>query len=413
MIDKLIKLSQEECRKTLEARLNEKAPGKIQLLTGPRQVGKTDTLLKLAKKFHETAIYTAADSPESALPGYWERLWQSAFEMEKAKGVAILLIDEVQHLPDWSIRLKGEWDKVLREGLKIYLVASGSSSLHLGRGSKESLAGRIERLTITHWSAAMLKKAFKLPKNEAIIRIVTRGSYPGSMVFYNDLQRWSAYIRDAIIDPAISHDIFSLTEVRRPALLKQVFALSAASPAQIVSLNKLQGQLQDKGALDTISHYLSLLEDSFLIAALDKHTAKPIRSRSAPPKLVVLNNALLAVMDQRGIPNKKNDPERFGNWVENAVLAFCWNSGQQVSYWRDDTYEVDGVIDGPWGSFAIEVKTSSFIERDLIGLLEFTRQYPKYAPLVVCDEKDVPRAKKMNLKAVSWQNFLYSGPPKS
>jgi len=126
--------------------------------------------------------------------------------------------------------------------------------------------------------------------------------------------------------------------------------------------------------------------------------------------LIVLSNALLAVMDPRGIPNKLIEPDRFGCWVENAILAHCWNSGQQVSYWREDSYEVDGVIDGSWGSYAIEVKTGSFIERDLIGLFEFTRKNPKYRPLIICDEKDVAKARKLTIEALSWPNFLLSGP---
>jgi predicted AAA+ superfamily ATPase len=75
-------------------------------------------------------------------------------------------------------------------------------------------------------------------------------------------------VRDAILEPAIGRDILALAAVRRPALLRQVFGVAASSPAQIVSLQKIQGQLQDAGALETLSHYLGLLEEAFLVAAL-------------------------------------------------------------------------------------------------------------------------------------------------
>lgn len=109
---------------------------------------------------------------------------------------------------------------------------------------------------------------------------------------------------------------------------------------------RIQGQLQDPGALETVAHYLALLEEAFLVAPLGKHSAQPARRRAAPPKLVTLNNALLAVVDPRGIPERATDPARFGAWVENACLAHAWNAGQRVSYWREEPLDVDAVLEG-------------------------------------------------------------------
>jgi len=74
MLDKDFLLSYEECKKTLMKRLSEKAPGRIQLLVGPRQVGKTTLLLELEKKFKKAAFYVALDSPEASMPDFWEKL---------------------------------------------------------------------------------------------------------------------------------------------------------------------------------------------------------------------------------------------------------------------------------------------------------------------------------------------------
>ena len=63
--------------------------------------------------------------------------------------------------------------------------------------------------------------------------------------------------------------------------------------------------------------------------------ANAARRLAAPPKLVTLNNALVAVMNPRGIAYPLTDPARFGAWVENAGLAHAWNAGQRVSYWRE------------------------------------------------------------------------------
>jgi predicted AAA+ superfamily ATPase len=180
-----------------------------------------------------------------------------------------------------------------------------------------------------------------------------------------------------------------------------------------MSLQRIQGQLQDSGALETIAHYLTLLEEAFLVAPLAKYSTRAARQRAAPPKLIPLNNALLAVTDPRGIPDRERDAERWGVWVENACLAFAWNAGQRVSYWREEPLEVDGVFEGSWGAWAVEVKTGRFSVSQLQGLGEFVRRYPKFRPLVVCDDAARAVAERAGFDAVSWTDFLLRGPPRS
>lgn len=405
------RLSFRECRDLLVARLAEAAPGRIQVLAGPRQVGKTTLLLELARRFGPRAIYAAADGPEAVLPGFWERQWERV-EQAAGAGTAVLLLDEAHLLPDWSRRLKGEWDRLRRRKLPVHIVATGSSALRLSSGSRESLAGRFERVTLTHWSASSLAEEFHISGVEAVTQLVTHGTYPGAFGLRDDAARWSAYVRDAIVEPAIGRDIVALSAIRRPALLRQVFAVCASSPAQIVSLQKIQGQLQDAGALETIAHYLALLEEAFLIAPLAKHSPSPSRRRASPPKLVALSNALLAVADPRGVPDEEREPARFGAWVENACLAHAWNAGQQVRYWREEPLEVDGVLDGTWGSWAVEVKTGPVELRDLRGIAEFARRHRGYAPLVLCDAEQRSAVERLGVEAQAWTDFLLTGPPR-
>ncbi len=399
------------CRDTLVARLAEPAPGRIQLLAGPRQVGKTTLLCDVAERFGAQALYAAADAPEAALPGFWERLVARAEETADNHGRAIVLLDEAHLLHDWAARLKGVWDGLRHRKTRVQIVATGSSALHLAAGSRESLAGRFERLTLAHWSARSVAEAFGLKDAQAAALVVRMGSYPGAFALRRDVRRWSAYVRDAIVEPAIGRDLLALAEVRRPALLRQVFAVAASSPAQIVSLQKLQGALQDSGALETLAHYLALLEEAFLVAALPKLSTQGTRRRAAPPKLVTLNNALLAVVDPRGIVDEEADPARFGSWVENACLAHAWCSGQRVSYWREEPLEVDAVTEGSWGQWAIEVKTGAFRPSELTGLLELVRRHPKLRPLVVCSSPGLAVAERAGVEAVTWQQFLLDGPP--
>lgn len=400
-----------EARDVLARRLAEPAPGRIQLLAGPRQVGKTTLLLEIAERHGKAAIYVAADGPEAALPGLWERLWLRAEETAASEGRALVLLDEAHLLHDWAGHLKGEWDRLRRRKLPVHVVATGSSALKLAAGSRESLAGRFERITLTHWPASSLSDVFGVPPLEACELLVKMGSYPGAFDLRRDVKRWAAYVRDAILEPAVGRDILALAAVRKPALLRQVFGIAASSPTQIMSLQKIQGQLQDPGALETIAHYLALLEEAFLVAPLAKYATRPARRRAAPPKLVPLNNALVAVMDPRGIPDRASDPKRWGVWVENACLAYAWNAGQRVSYWREEPLEIDGVLEGSWGSWALEVKTGRISISDLRGLGEFVRRNPKFRPLVVCDDEARPAVERAGFEVTPWAEFLLRGPP--
>ena len=398
------------CRKVLLDRLKEAAPGRIQLLTGPRQVGKTTLLLEIAAELGDRAVYAAGDEPDAALPGFWERQWAQVEERAK-HGPAVVLLDEVHQLSDWAARLKGQWDRARRRHIPIHVVATGSSALRVATGSRESLAGRFERLTLSHWPAASLAETFHRLPREAAHDLIRFGSYPGAVQYQKDFVRWRAYVRDAIIEPAIGRDVLALGAVRRPALLRQVFAVAVGSPAQIMSLQKLQGQLQDSGALETVAHYLGLLQDAYLIAPLEKFSTQVHRRRSAPPKLVVLNNALLSATHPNGAPDSAREPERFGFWVENACLAFAVNQGQQVSYWREEPQEIDAVFDGSWGKWAVEVKTGRFDAQALRGLLEFCRRHPAFKPLVITAPGDEQSARRHGIESVSWEDFLIAGPP--
>lgn len=411
MSDTEFRLGYASCREHLRQRLAEPPPARIQLLTGPRQVGKTTLLLELARELGETAVYAAGDAPEAALSGAWEALWRRAEETAGTWGRAALLLDEVQYLPNWAARLKPEWDRVRRRGTALHVVATGSSALKLGRGSRERLAGRFERLILTHWTARDLGGAFGLDRDEAIRTLVTQGSYPGAVPLRPDRARWRAYVRDAIVEPAVGRDLLALGTVRKPGLLRQVFAACATMPAQVVSLQKLRGALEDAGALETVAYYLTLLEEAYLVAGLEKYSPRRVRRRRAPPKITVLSNAISAVLDPRGAPDPEREPERYGTWVENACLAHAWNAGQRVTYWREEPLDVDAILEGSWGRWAVEVKTGAFSARHLAGLLEFARRYPTFRPLVLCDQRWTDTARAAGLLALPWDEFLWTGPP--
>lgn len=411
MNDNSFRLGYDECRAALLERLAEPAPARIQLLGGPRQVGKTTLLLEVAEKLGDVAIYAAGDAPEAMLPGFFERLWIRAEQTASTAGRAVVLLDEAHLVRDWAKRLKSACDSLRRRRIPVHVVATGSSALRLASGSKESLAGRFERLTLGHWPASELARAFRIAPDAAAEIVVCEGAYPGAFPLRADRARFTAYVRDAIVEPALGRDLLALAPIRRPALLRQLFALAATFPAQVVSLQKLRGALEDRGALETIAQYLSLLEEAFLVVALPKYAARELRRRAAPPKLVVLSNALLVAADPAGSPERSTDPARYGRWVENACLAHAWNMGQRVSYWREEPLEVDGVIEGSWGAWVVEVKTGGFGAQDLRGLLEFARRHPRFTPIVLTDGPGRIVAERAGVASLLWQEFLCSRGP--
>lgn len=392
----------------LGSRLKEPAPGKIQLLAGPRQVGKTTLLQELAARWRGRAIYASADAPEAKLPGWAEVVWRRAVDLASS-GPAVLLLDEVHFLPEWSSWLKARHDEAVRKKIRLHTVATGSSALNLGAGSRETMAGRFEKLSLHHWGGGALVDLLGVKRAEAPRRIVTCGGYPGARPFWKDETRLRSYLREAIVEPAIGRDLLQLEPVRKPALLRQIFALAMAHPAQILSLDKIAGSLAEAGALETIAHYLHLLREAYLVAPLPKWSGDEIRRRKAPPKLLALNNGLLLGGSSQAAPGPQTDPGRWGRWVENACLAHAWNAGQEVYYWRAEPWEVDGVLQGDWGRWIVEVKTGRYTVADLKGLAVATTKFPDFSPVVICDPGEESVAESAGFRAVAWPEYLLKG----
>jgi len=350
----------------LKARIEEKAP-LIQVIIGPRQVGKT-TALKTA--LPKQAKYFTADYPAPLSYEIIEKWWEEA----KQSDSKILAIDEVQKIPGWSEVIKKLWDS----NKNIKVILTGSSSVFVEKGLRESLAGRFELIRAEHWNYIEAQKIF----NMALDDFIEFGCYPGSMSLVADKNRWGNFIRDSIIEPAIGRDLLQLNPVKSPSLLRQVFLLATSLPAQVVSLNKFQGQLTESGTLPTIQTYLQLLSSSFLVSGIEKFSESKFRSRKSTQKIVVHDNALLRAFVQP--ITKSIDAEMKGRYFENIVGARFLEAGWDVFYWKDRNLEVDYVVNGPNGErWAIEVKSSKTNINELKGLFEFCKINNAYEPCLL------------------------------
>lgn len=363
----IVMIIKRDFQHTLEKRLHEDRP-RIQVIVGPRQVGKT-TAIKSA--LSGKGLYQTADSPTPLGFDVILEWWNQAYQLPEK----ILVIDEVQKINGWAEVIKKLWDS---DEKKIKLILSGSAALSIEKNLRESLAGRFELIKATHWNFNEFQKVFK----KDLKTYIEYGCYPGAMEYIDHKERWAEYIRDSIVEPAIGRDILQVHPIENPALLRHVFALTLQLPSQIISLNKMQGQLQDKGAIATIQHYLNLLNAAYLVTGLQKYSASGFRQKSSSPKVIVHNNALLRAFE-RPLEKRLSDSE-FGLYFENSVGARLIESGCQVFYWKEKNLEVDFVVETTKGEkLAIEVKSGKISLSDLKPLFSFCKTHKEFQPCLV------------------------------
>jgi len=266
-------------------------------------------------------------------------------------------MDEIQKVPGWSGIVKGLWDADTAGGTQVKVVLLGSSPLLVQQGLNESLAGRFELIRVTHWSLDEMRDAFGFSPEKYIYF----GGYPGSASIAGDEARWKLYIRDSLVDTSISRDILMMKRVDKPSLLKRLFEIGCIYSGQILSFNKIIGQLHDAGNTTTLSHYLELLGGAGLLTGLQKYSTGELSVRSSSPKFQVLNNALLSSQMNLDFEGARNSPDIWGRFVESAIGAHLVNasvgSGISVHYWRENNREVDFVLKKGDEAAAIEVKS--------------------------------------------------------
>lgn len=354
----------------------------IQVVMGPRQTGKT-TAIKQAVKASGLENRIASADSAMTLTGDWIELeWRQARALAQSSGSAVLVIDEIQKVMGWSETVKALWDEDSWNDVPLAVVLSGSSSLLLGSGLTESLAGRFELLRSTHWSLAEMSEAFGYSLDDYLMF----GGYPGAAILKDDVDRWREYMRDSIVESTISRDVLQMEDVRKPALMRALFELGAQYSAQEISYRKLLGQLDDKGNTDTVRHYLDLLSKAGIMSGLQKYDAKQLRSRASSPRLMVHDPSLMSSM-WRGAGDLLADSSLRGHLVETAVgarlIARSAVEGFDLYWWRDGDLEVDFVVKRNDGAVtAIEVKSGKVTES---GMNEFLKRNPEANPMVVGD----------------------------
>ncbi len=344
--------------------------GLLQVLIGPRQVGKTTTVLdylerKYAGKFH----YVSGDAVFSFTKEWLSEQWQKAFQEQK-----LLVIDEIQKCENWSETIKMLWDQFKREKKTLTCILLGSSSLQIQKGLTESLTGRFQLIKAFHWNAEESKRGYHLSFEDYL----RYGGYPGSYPFIktND---WENFVKQSIISTVIEKDILQYQNVKSPSLFKQAFEILISYPAQEISYTKLLGQMQDKGNTDLIKYYISLYEGAFLIKALEKYSEKKIKIKSSSPKILPLAPCIyyLSILGQY-------DSTERGRAFELVVGAQLMRTNRDLYYWREGNFEVDFVLKSGKSIYAIEVKSGR--KKGSTGLFKFKEKFPRAKLILITPE---------------------------
>lgn len=368
--------------KKIKRRLEE--PRKfIQVVMGPRQVGKSTVVKQVLKDISIPYLLFLADDVPATNRSWISDCWDQARVLLKAKGAGevILVIDEIQKIQGWSEVVKKEWDMDSYDDVAVKVLLLGSSRVLLEKGLADSMAGRYEEIRMGHWSFTEMREAFGWTLEQYLFY----GGYPGSALLIDEEDRWNDYILSSIVDATINKDILQNTVITKPAVLKQTFELASAYSGEIVSLTKMLGQLQDAKNTTTLSGYLNLLQQSGLVGGLQKYSIDMARKRASVPKYQVFNNALKTVFLNTDFHGAMMDRKLWGRVYESAIGSYLMNEAFRrrlsLYYWREGSDEVDFVLQKKGEIIAIEVKSNS--EQDTHGLHVFQEKFhPKRSVIV-------------------------------
>ena len=372
-------------------------PARIVAVLGPRQTGKTTLVRQVLRRSRIPGWHVAADDPDADEIGAWSRagrrrdgewlvdVWRAAREEARISGRGfILALDEVQYVEDWSRVAKGLWDRDRAEGRALRVVVLGSAPWDMLTGVGESLVGRFTPVQVRPWSLREMA-AFDYSLDEYLYY----GGYPGAAADRNDWAAWRRYVLGAIVEPTISRDILLLTRVDKPALMRRLMELVPRYSGQVLSFNKMLGQLQDAGNTTTLARYLDLLGNAGLVAGLPNYSARPHAVRASSPKLNVLDPAIMTAALGYTLEEAKADVLLWGRVVESAVGAHLHNTlppAAKLHYWRDGgrggNPEVDFVLTRGPRLLGIEVKSGRRRGR-LSGLEAFQKRFPKARTMLV------------------------------
>ena len=312
-------------------------------LLGPRQVGKTTLALAIAEG--RSSIYLDLEDPADR-----DKLVDPALYLGLHEDKLVVL-DEIQNLPDLFGTLRGLIDKGRRKGLKIgRFLLLGSASVDLLRQSSESLAGRVAYRELTPLDIAEVG-----PEKRDSLWL--RGGFPQSFLARGDAR--SLDWRRDFLRTYLTRDIPAL-EPRIPAeTLRRLWTMLGHAQGTTLNASRLATSLNISSP--TVVRYIDLLVDLLLVRRLMPYHANIGKRLVKSPKIYVrdsgLLNALLAVPTRDALfDHPIVGPSWEGFVIE--TLINCAPAWTAPFYYRTSAgAEIDLLLELPGGKlWAIEIK---------------------------------------------------------
>lgn len=439
-----------------------RAKGLIEVVRGPRQVGKTTGVHQIIEDLLRHGI-----SPKDVLfvrfdlqllreePEGLRRILRW-FEGEiRARSLnsgapVYLFLDEIHKLRRWHEEIKH-----LGDTYPLRILMTGSSSVLVARGGRESLAGRIFTTELPPFSfrevlecwrptlasilppAVTVESAFEgglADANEAMIRLkpqqhlairraleryYARGGYPRLHSGEVDDDRWADYLVQTVFENVLGADIPDLFPVESPGLLRHLYLSVARLTGQELSQNELASAANSAGFSTnqpTVRKYLHYLSDALLIREFRRYPLAKKSSARVPAKIVVsdlgVRNAIF-----RGAPSLwESDPAVLGPLVETLVQGCLRGPNLQVHFFRDyaepnnrrsPIREVDFVVERVDGTtLPVEVKFRKRIDsEDLLGIKAFQARFGVSRAIVVTRDRSEWRERE-GILLMPLANFL-------
>lgn len=323
-------------------------------LVGPRQVGKTTLALKIAQQ----AIEKPSSYLDLELDTDLSKLSDAEGYLRRFEG-QLLIIDEVQRLPDLFRVLRGLVDVRKRSGEKAgQFLLLGSASRDLLQQSSESLAGRIRYLELSPFSALEIYETDPLGFNAE--KLWFRGGFPDSYLAPTDDESWEW--RNDFIATYVERDIPLMGPNVSASRMKKFWTMLAHYHGQQVVLSELGKSLEVSHT--TVRTYLDILVDFYMVRQIQPWSGNTKKRLVKSPKIYLRDTGLLhSLLNISSFDSLLGNPVLGASWEgfvsENIIVNL--SSKWRYSYYRTSTQtEIDLVLEGPDRQvWTIEIKRSS------------------------------------------------------
>jgi uncharacterized protein len=363
-------------------------------LLGPRGTGKSTWLLHHYPKAMRIDLLLGEE--ERRFSAYPEKIREIAAQLPEGSA---LILDEIQRVP----RLLPEIHSLIEEKRDIQFVMTGSSSRKLRRSVSDLLGGRALLRQMGPFMASELKGEFSLSKalKTGLIPLIWESTDPEQRL----LDYLHLYLREEVQAEGL---------VRQIGDFSRFLEISSFSHASVWTTTDISRESSVKRA--TVDNYLQILEDLLLAFTLPVFTRRAKRKLIAHPKFYFFDAGVYRILRPQGILDSSQEIE--GLALEGLVAqhlrswALAQNQPHSLSFWRTQTkLEVDFIVYGPKGFWAIEVKRSPNLGPDDVrALLAFKEEYPEATCLFV-----VPGKRRENYRGfpvIPVEEFLLGITPK-